>query len=408
VAAPTAALPWQVEIGAGYALGPYGDEIFVAAPVSLDLAQCGPGTVTDPCEPDLLHATGSAEGGRLFVTIKYAECLARPVRAMPAGCGCEEVACEYSRIRDSFQLECLTELPPSHQPPPLHPLLCDLINGRILAPCPPCPAEPWVVLAQVTLPASPETAIADSNLDNVTIRRQIFSTAVLQEQLIACCCERRPLPAPSNMNCDSSGTSTIVLNWRDNSEDESEFRLERSPDQVSWTEIATLPENTTTHRDTNLAPGSTFSYRVRAFRQSDGQFSDFSNVTTCTTVTPPPQLADLKITKELLTEPTRRYRIQVTNGGPSAAQNVVVTDEPPNSINAFNFTTTSGSWIRVFPDRPFVAQLGTVAPGQTVTLEFEVRFIGEGNFVNVARVESSNPDPDTSNNEARVETQIIQ
>src|SRR6516165_1991752 len=49
-AAPTSDLPWQVQIGAGYALGPYGDEIYVAEPVSLDLASCSAGP-TDPCEP---------------------------------------------------------------------------------------------------------------------------------------------------------------------------------------------------------------------------------------------------------------------------------------------------------------------------------------------------------------------
>ncbi|MGH8554139.1 MAG: Ig-like domain-containing protein [Gammaproteobacteria bacterium] len=186
--APTPELPWRVSIGDGYALGPYGDDIYVAEPVFLDLARCGPGTVTDPCSPSQLRTPGSAIGGTIFVAIQYAECLARPVRAMPAGCACEEEACEYSRIRDSFQIECLTELPPSHQPPP-GPSLCDLIAGKQLPLCPPCPAEPWVVLAQVTLPASPTENIAENQIDNFTFRRQVFSTGMLQEQLIKCCCE---------------------------------------------------------------------------------------------------------------------------------------------------------------------------------------------------------------------------
>lgn len=186
--ASTPELPWRVSIGDGYALGPYGDEIYVAEPVFLDLARCGPGAVTDPCAPGQLHTPGSATGGTIFVAIKYAECLARPVRAMPAGCACEEEACEYSRIRDSFQIECLTELPPSHQPPP-GASLCDLIADKQLPLCPPCPAEPWIVLAQVTLPASPTTNIADNNIDNFTFRHQVFSTSVLQQQLIKCCCK---------------------------------------------------------------------------------------------------------------------------------------------------------------------------------------------------------------------------
>jgi len=193
VAAATEELPWRVKITEGYALGPYGNEIYVREPVFLDLARCGPSTITDPCDPDFLRTPGLSTGEQLFVAIKYAECLAKPVRAMPTGCGCEEEACEYSRIRDSFQIECLTELPPSHEPPP-GPMLCDLIEGKQLPACPPCPAEPWVVLAQVNLPASPSTDIENSNIDNFTFRRQIFSTGVLQEQLIKCCCapEKRP------------------------------------------------------------------------------------------------------------------------------------------------------------------------------------------------------------------------
>jgi hypothetical protein len=181
---------WRVEIVAGYALSPYGDEIYVAEPVFLDLALCGPGAATDPCEPRVLRRPSSAEGQRVFVAIKYAECLARPVRAMPAGCACDEEECEYSRIRDSFQLECLTELPPSHQPPP-GPTLCEIIQGEALPVCPPCPAEPWIVLAQVNLPASPTSEVTADMIDNFTVRRQVFSTAVLQDQLIRCCCQDR-------------------------------------------------------------------------------------------------------------------------------------------------------------------------------------------------------------------------
>jgi uncharacterized repeat protein (TIGR01451 family) len=186
-AEPSANTPWRVKISDGYALGPYGDEIFVAEPVYLDLAECGPGAATSPCEPSLLLTHVSATGGQVFVAIKYAECLAQPVRAMPAGCACEDEACEYSRIRDSFQIECLTELPPL---PPAT-LICDLINGQQLPHCPPCPTDPWVFLARVTLPASPSTNVA--SIDNF-VRRQLYSTTLLQEQLIACCCEERPQP----------------------------------------------------------------------------------------------------------------------------------------------------------------------------------------------------------------------
>ncbi len=188
IARPIPGTPWRVQIGPGYALGPYGDEIYVAEPVYLDLAQCGPGAATSPCEPDMLQRPEAVEGETLYVAIKYAECVSRPVRAMPAGCACEEVECEYSRIRDSFEIGCLTDIPV----PADEPLLCRLIDEHQLPACPPCPVEPWVVLAQVQLPA-PGTEL-DGNIDNVIARRQLHSTALLQKQLIECCCGEIPTP----------------------------------------------------------------------------------------------------------------------------------------------------------------------------------------------------------------------
>lgn len=187
-AAPTAANPWQVEIGLGYALDPCGEEIYVADGFTLDLAQCGPGAATDPCEPGLLRAPAPTTGNQTIVAIKYAECLAQPVLAMPAGCACEDENCEYSRIREGFEIGCLTELPPSHQPLP-GPTLCDLVTGQALPVCPPCPADPWVVLAQVNLPASPATDIVQENIDP-TVRRMLYPVWMLQEQLINCCCRQ--------------------------------------------------------------------------------------------------------------------------------------------------------------------------------------------------------------------------
>jgi len=37
------------------------------------------------------------------------------VRVHPTGCACDEAACEYSRIRDSFELVRMFDLPESHK-----------------------------------------------------------------------------------------------------------------------------------------------------------------------------------------------------------------------------------------------------------------------------------------------------
>ena len=196
-AAPSTKIPWRVKIDGGYALGPWGDEIYVAEPVCFDLTTCVD-SLPDPCEPNQPPKPVPPQSGKVYLAIRYVECETRPVRIHPLGCACDDTLCEYSRIRDDYEIACLTEPPPSEPPR----LLCELLAEGHLAACPPCPVSPWVVLAQVTLPVAtpgqPEPTsipIADSAIDNL-IRRQLFSTAVLQEQLIACCCE--PPPPPVN------------------------------------------------------------------------------------------------------------------------------------------------------------------------------------------------------------------
>jgi hypothetical protein len=194
-AAPTAEMPWRVKIGDGYALGPYGDEIYVANFVCFDLAKCGLATVPDPCEPCGPPSQAPSPITTLFVAIRYVECETRPVRVHPLGCACDEAACEYSRIRDDFKIACLTELPVSHQPQPAR--LCDLLSQQEILPCLPCPEEPWLVLAQVTLPSASTVNIANKDIDNFGVRRQLYSTATLQAQLIDWCCEPSESPLPS-------------------------------------------------------------------------------------------------------------------------------------------------------------------------------------------------------------------
>ena len=49
-----------------------------------------------------------------------------------------------------------------------------------------------------------------------------------------------PLPsAPTNLSASAVSTSQINLSWTDNASNETGFRIERSPDGTSFTEIAT-------------------------------------------------------------------------------------------------------------------------------------------------------------------------
>ena len=86
-----------------------------------------------------------------------------------------------------------------------------------------------------------------------------------------------PPEAPSNLQAQAVSAYQIDLNWQDNSSDESDFHIERSPDGVSgWSEVATVGANQTAYSDAALDCETTYYYRVRAHRHSDQQFSAYS------------------------------------------------------------------------------------------------------------------------------------
>jgi hypothetical protein len=77
--------------------------------------------------------------------------------------------------------------------------------------------------------------------------------------------------APSSLVADlntSSPTSSLVLSWSDNSNNESGFRVQRSADGASFTQIAQVGSNTRSFTDGGLAPGTLYYYRVFAYNSS--------------------------------------------------------------------------------------------------------------------------------------------
>jgi titin len=90
----------------------------------------------------------------------------------------------------------------------------------------------------------------------------------------------QPAPsAPSNLTATPSA-GKITLNWSDNATNEMAFKLERSTDGVSFTQLGILGPNSTTYANAGLASGVTYYYRIRAY---DGpNHSPYSNVASAT------------------------------------------------------------------------------------------------------------------------------
>lgn len=94
----------------------------------------------------------------------------------------------------------------------------------------------------------------------------------------------------------------FTLNWTDNSNNESGFRIERAPGlsaTTGFTEIGTVGANIQTYVDTNLPNSTAYSYRVRAYNAAGN--SGYSNTASGTTPanTPPTitAIANLAINK---------------------------------------------------------------------------------------------------------------
>jgi Chitobiase/beta-hexosaminidase C-terminal domain len=181
--APTTAKPYQVVICPGYVITPQGDEIMIGCPALFDLATCmvnsdDPCALSRPCPP---ITTSTPMRSKLYLTVCYTECTVRPVRVAPQGCACDDAQCDYSRIRDAYEFACADSLPQY----PGGPTCDDLCRGTGLT-CPPCPQDDCVVLATIRIDPSRKQN-EPVQIDSVTDRRLLYSTAGLQTMALCQC-----------------------------------------------------------------------------------------------------------------------------------------------------------------------------------------------------------------------------
>ena len=169
--------PWKVRVTPGHVLGPFGDDIWIDCERTVDLRTKGiTGVTGEPCVevPDPWCSevfVPCEETGCRYLAVKYKEIMARPVRVQPVGCGCDDTQCEYSRWRDGYEIKILNECPESHRNPPTpKPAFAELFDGS-LPECPPCPTDPWVVLAEIEV--GDDGAI--KKIDNCSCRRLVIS-----------------------------------------------------------------------------------------------------------------------------------------------------------------------------------------------------------------------------------------
>jgi Concanavalin A-like lectin/glucanases superfamily len=73
-----------------------------------------------------------------------------------------------------------------------------------------------------------------------------------------------PPDAPSNLVAAALGPNQVQLNWVDNSDNESGFKIERSTDNSSFTQIALAGTGSNSYVDSTASASTTYFYRIRA------------------------------------------------------------------------------------------------------------------------------------------------
>ncbi len=96
-----------------------------------------------------------------------------------------------------------------------------------------------------------------------------------------------PAPAaPTNLTA-SVAAQSVNLNWTDNSNNETEFRIAISQDGgATWSNVGTVAANATSFNVTGLQPGTRYLFKVRA--ANGNVFSDYTNTVDVTTLVQPP------------------------------------------------------------------------------------------------------------------------
>jgi hypothetical protein len=84
-----------------------------------------------------------------------------------------------------------------------------------------------------------------------------------------------PPAAPTNLAATAPSSNQVTLTWNDNSTDEKAFKVYRSTDAVTYTDITHPGPNSTSYTDTGLTANTTYYYKVRAY--NDAGSSAYSN-----------------------------------------------------------------------------------------------------------------------------------
>lgn len=183
-----------------------------------------------------------------------------------------------------------------------------------------------------------------------------------------------PAPeAPTNLLVELVNTNNVLLNWTDNSGNETGFEIYRSTSDApaSFTRIYTTAENETIYEDSQAGGNSSYYYRVRA--KGVGSFSNYTSIVNITTPNQPPVL-------DPIIDRSVKY-------GTTLVLNVVA-DDPDGDPLSFDFTNPLPAFFN-FVDNGYGQGEFTISPQEADSGVYTIQFtvsdgsggIDNGSFV---------------------------
>jgi len=180
----------------------------------------------------------------------------------------------------------------------------------------------------------------------------------------------QPPAAPSNLIAAAVSPFTIVLDWRDNSSNESSFEIDRRTVNGTWATVANAEAGSTTFRNGSLWSGTGYVYRIRAVNATGASAS--SGEATATT----------PLVEEVLAAPTGLSATVHSN----YSVNLGWTDNSSNETGfAIERRRSGGLWSQVTTVGAGVTTFRDGGRTQQITYVYRVRaFNGSGHSMYTA------------------------
>jgi hypothetical protein len=89
-----------------------------------------------------------------------------------------------------------------------------------------------------------------------------------------------PPATPSNLMATYLSPTEIDLQWTNNATDDTGYTILREVGSATFTQLPSLPANTTSYKDTTVQPGTSYDYHVEAYNTAG--YSDFAGLTITT------------------------------------------------------------------------------------------------------------------------------